>query len=205
MRDVLRLVRRIGFSKTTYLEAIAVFTDGAGAVLNTVPLGFKLRDGYIVSRVFRGGRTFSIVVSGLARQGYICVTQNPKLFYLSLYEKDRAIQLLNTRRRGLCDARVEFSIEFTENHSSSVVIYLKPTAVAISRRIPRGFTRASASIIEALVWLTKIPYARGGRRKRIIEHVEHSLESVSRSSRSSVYRSIARKIREKMLELTKTG
>lgn len=193
----MRLLKRIGFSSTTYLEAIALLYGHDGGMVNVVPLGFKLKDGYIVSKIYRGGRTYEAIVGNLVRGGCICITQDARLFYLSIFEKDRAVKLF-TNREDVCDATIEFTIESTNSERSGVLMYAKPSAVKILRRIPRGFTRASASIIEALVWLTKIPYTSKEKRAELIKHVELCLESIYRSSRSKVYRSIARKIYTKM-------
>lgn len=201
----MKLIKKIGFSRTTYLEAVTIFYDSSdSSVLNIVPLGFKLRENYIVSKIFRNSRTFNIIVNNLTKQGCICVTQDPRLFYLSIFEKNKAVELFTTKRKNLCDAEIEFSIEYTENYRNNLIVYFKPTKITIYRKIPRGFTRASASIIEALIWLTKIPYARKEKKIKLIKHIEYSLESVARSSKSSVYKSITQKIHTKILELINT-
>ncbi|MEM1678245.1 MAG: DUF447 family protein [Ignisphaera sp.] len=197
MENTVRLLKRIGFSSTTYLEAVALLYGDDGSIVNVVPLGFKLRDGYIVSKVYRGGRTYEAIVGNLVRSGCICITQDARLFYLSIFEKDRAIKLF-TNREDVCDAIIEFAIESTDSERNSILMYAKPLAVKILRRIPRGFTRASASIIEALVWLTKIPYTSKKKRAELVKHIELCLESIHRSSRSKIYKSIARKIHIKM-------
>lgn len=199
----MRLLKRIGFSSTTYLEAIALLYSYDDNIVNVVPLGFKLKNGYIVSKIYKGSRTYEAIIGNLVRSGCICITQNARLFYLSIFEKNRAIKLF-TNREDVCDAIIEFAIESTDSEKRGILIYAKPSAIKILRRIPRGFTRASASIIEALVWLTKIPYTPNEKRMELVKHIELCIESIYRSSRSKVYRSIARKIHRKMKEYINT-
>lgn len=199
---VVRRLRRMGFSSTAYLEAIAVLKDGRGSVVNVVPLGFRLRGERIAVRIFRGGRTYDIVVGGLAKAGTICVTQDARLFYYSVFDKGKAIEMLSKGR--VCNALVDFEIESVETGGRGYALaILRPTEVRISRRTPQGFVRASALAIEALVWLTKIPHVSRGLRLRYAEYVRMCLEGMRRSAKSSTYRAMAKAIEERLRNLIK--
>ncbi|MEM4041164.1 MAG: DUF447 family protein, partial [Ignisphaera sp.] len=194
MKYITTVLKRIGFSSSTYLEAITILYKDNGDIANIVPLGYRLRDSNIVTKVYRGSRTYQILISNKSKRGCICVTQDAELFYLSIFDKEKAIDLFLNKQKKVCDAVIEFSIEGIENRKDSIVIYVKPLTVKILRKTPRGFTRASALIIEALIWLTKLPYTPETEREKLVKRIEFCLESINRSSRNKKYRLIAREI-----------
>lgn len=199
-RVVVRRLRRIGFSNTAYLEAVAVLKDERGNLVNVVPLGFRLRGEHIVVRIFRGSRTYDIFVSGIAREGLICVTQDAKLFYYSIFDKDRAVEVLSKGRA--CAALVNFEVETVDVGSRGYALAtLRPTGVKILRRVPQGFVRASALAIEALVWLTKIPHVSRRLKLYYAEYVRMCLDGMRRSAKSAAYKSMAKSIEEKLRNL----
>lgn len=199
---IIKKLKKIGFSSNTYIEAISILQDKEKKKLNIVPLGFKLKKQYIVARIFRNSRTFNLILDNATRNGFICVTSDAKLFYYSIFEKNKAMNMITSKR--ICDAVIDFIIEFidfSKNSNKYITIYLKPLSIEINRRTPRGFTRASALIIEALIWLTKIPYVSKNLRIYYAEYINLCIEGVYRSTTSSLYRSIARNIRNILTQI----
>lgn len=201
---VVRKLKRIGFSSSTYLEAVAVLQNSKGETLNVVPLGFKLVGGFIVVRVYRGSRTYELVISRGASRGFICVTQDPRLFFYAVFDKAKALALIEKKR--CCEAVVYFGVDSVEldEQRGYAMVSLRPVDVVVSRRAPRGFTRASAMLIEALVWFTKAVQTPLDRdtKSLYLSYVEMCVRSVYRSTSSGLYRSMARRVLEELKRFT---
>lgn len=184
-----KTLRKIGFSGSTYLETVVVLFRGS-EVVNIVPLGFVLKKGTLMARVFRGSKTYKLVAEGAVNRGRLCITRDAMLFYLSIFKKEEALKAFNR----LCSAYVDFDIAKVEPRKTHLVLYCRPAGVEIIDRVPKGFIRASAAIIEALVWLSKIPYTDKSRRSLYEDYVRMCISIVYRSSRSRRYRAIAQDI-----------
>ncbi|MCS7128318.1 MAG: DUF447 family protein [Sulfolobales archaeon] len=193
-KAVIKLLRRMGFTSNTFLETIALVLNGEGNVVNVLPLGIKLSRGRLYARVFKGSRTYEALKKGVIRRGVICITQDAKLFYLSIFKKNEAIEAIT--EESACDAAVDFNVDSIHMGKEYIAIYLKPIAIRMLRKIPRGFSRAPALIIEALVWLTKLPYVDEIKRREYISYIRYCIEGIYRSSKSRVYRNIAKEIYE---------
>ncbi|MEM1646580.1 MAG: DUF447 family protein [Ignisphaera sp.] len=187
--DLEKKIRKMGFSGSTYLEVIAILYRGT-EIVNIVPLGFILKKGKLVARIFRGSRTYKLITEGNTDRGRICIAKDATLFYLAIFKKEEALKTFNK----LCTAYIDFNIVKVELKRNYANIYGEPVGVKIVDRVPKGFTRASAAVVEALVWLSKIPYV-DKRRKAIYEnYVKMCVEVIRRSSRSRRYRAIAQDI-----------
>lgn len=183
------MLKRMGFSSSTYVEAVVLlFKDGR--FMNVVPLGIKLKNGVFIIRIFKGSRTYKLVAEGMVDSGRICLTNEATAFYLAMFKKEEAMGIL----KKFCDAFIDFEIINVEPKKNYVVLYGEPKSLEIVDRMPKGFTRASAAIIEAMVWLSKIPYIDKERRSIYENYVRMCIETVYRSSRSKRYRAIARDI-----------
>lgn len=187
--DLGKTLKKMGFSSSTYLEAVVMFSKGSEAV-NVVPLGFILRKGMLIARIFRGSKTYKLVTEGMVDRGRLCITEDAILFYLAIFKKEEALKAFNR----FCRAYVDFDIVKVEFRKDHVVLYSKPVGVEIVDRVPKGFVRASAAIVEALVWLSKIPYVDKRRRNLYKNYVKMCINVIYRSSRSRRYRMIARDI-----------
>uniref|UniRef100_A0A7J3QER4 DUF447 family protein n=1 Tax=Ignisphaera aggregans TaxID=334771 RepID=A0A7J3QER4_9CREN len=68
----------------------------------------------------------------------------------------------------------------------------------ILKRYPKGFNRASAAIIEALIYYTKMPFVNEDEKKRALLKIEMCRETVYRSSENPMYRKIIDEIIKKI-------
>lgn len=191
-KAVIKVLRSMGFSSSTFLETITLMLDGEGNVVNVLPLGIKLLRRKLYARVFKGSKTYEALKKGVIGGGTIYVTQDARLFYLSIFKKSEAVEAII--KGDACDAAVDFNVDSICMGKRYIAIYLKPIAVRIFRKTPRGFSRAPALIIEALVLLTKLPHVDETRRREYISYIRYCIEGVYRSSKSRVYRNIANEI-----------
>jgi len=193
--ETTKILKKLGFAEDTYLETVTLF--GGSTMQNfmwVTPLGVKLRESeeMLYARLFRGSRAFELVSSGVVVGGVICVTEQPEVFFWALFDKQKLINRFKSSHcpRSICDACVEFTIAGTSAAPEYVQVLMKPVGIRFARRIPRGLTRMRGAIVEALVWLTKMPHISGDERAMVLKGLDLLREAVYRSTENEFYREI---------------
>jgi len=194
MRNTSCYLKDLGFSSDTYGETIIAFlgSEDRDSIMSLMPMGFKLGDNCeLVGRIFRGSLIYNIILGKKLDKipCIVCVTRSPQAFYLAVFDKKILIRRFEGGRcpRSYCDACIngELTVEGVEDDIINVSI--RPLSVKINRRMPLVFDRASAAIIEALVWYTKIPYVPCNEVYEILSRLRFYRETVSRASKRGVF------------------
>ena len=205
-----RELRKFGFSKDTYGETITIFYGDNDDIVNVMPMGFKLyADGEfcgLTGRVFKGSTMYDLVIyKGLNEiRCSVCITKDPRAFYYSIFNKKYVINLLKRRALNSCDAYINGTMVISDVGDDSIKVIVKLHNVNIITRNPKVFDRASAAIIEALVWYTKIPYVPCNKIRQILDRERFYLETVRRASRKGIYRHMINDIYARAKELAST-
>ncbi len=183
----------LGFSEDTFGEVVAFFSWSNSK--HVMPLGLKFRNGFLYGRIFKGSKMYTIL-SDAKNIGNIncmvCISSNPMLFYNAVFNKGEVLKCCENVDcvKNFCDACIETVVANSIVSDEFVEVFLKPIKIGIYRRIPRVFTRASAAIIEALVWYTKMVFADESRRREYLNRILMLRDVVYRSSLNKVYREI---------------
>ena len=205
-----RRLKGLGFSKDTYGETVILFYNDNNDIINIMPMGFKLYiDGNacgLIGRIFKGSMIYDLIINnGLNKINCrICVTKDPRMFYYSVFYKGYIINKLKAGSLNYCDAYVNGVMVVNNMEGDSIKVIVHPTNIDFIRKSPKVFDRASAAIIEALVWYTKIPYVSCNKVRQILDREKFYLETVRRSSRKSIYRRIINDIYARARELAST-
>lgn len=202
------MLRYLGFSRDTWGETVVVFYID-NDVVNIMPLGLKILDEdmcTLYGRILRGSKFYSYIVEKNLSdtECCICVSQESQLFFWAIFEKNRLVEIFSDNKNfeELCDAYLVSICRFSiKEDSVDVVILVKE--VTVNRRYPRVFTRANAAIIEALIWLTKIPHIECSNLRNTLKYIEFLRNTVYRSSQSKLYNLLIDSIYSRALELVK--
>jgi hypothetical protein len=202
------MLRYLGFSRDTWGETVVVFYRD-NDIVNIMPLGLKILDENMCTlygRILRGSKFYNYIVEKNLSDTKccICISQEPQLFYYAVFEKNKLVEIFSSDKNfgELCDAYLTSICRFDiKDYSVDVVILVKE--IIIKRRYPRVFTRASATVIEALVWLTKISYIECNNLKDTLKYIEFLRTTVYRSSQNKLYNLLIDSIYGKALELVK--
>jgi len=195
--DYLTTLKRLGFSRSTISEVLLSLS--LGSEVNVAPMGARLGRGpELVVKVFTGCRTYEMVRHG-ARDYVINVTSDPTLFYYAVLGKG-SLRLVPSRTVSAprvvgCVAYVEAVRKSVEYRRGYLVLSLAPTYVEVSKQYPKAFNRATPAIIEALVYLTKIPYLVGrgrlGEARELLRNIRTCAEVVTRVTSNRRLRAVA--------------
>ncbi|MDK6029204.1 DUF447 family protein [Ignisphaera sp. 4213-co] len=183
----------LGFSENTYAETVALFLWNSNK--HVMALGLRFRNGFLYSRVFKGSKMYEVLRSSEKAENIqciVCISSNPVLFYNAVLNKSEVLKCFENLEcfKSFCDASIETVVANSIVSDEFVEVFLKPIKIGIYRRIPRVFTRASAAIIEALVWYTKMVFADESRRREYLNRILMLRDVVYRSSLNKVYREI---------------
>mgnify|MGYP001770797109 FL=1 len=205
-----RELRKLGFSRDTYGETVTIFYGDYNDIINVMPMGFKLyvdeESCGLTGRVFRGSMIYDLINSkGLSEvRCSICITKDPRAFYYSIFRKRYMIDALKRGVPNYCDAFINGTMVVSGTDDDSIRVIVRLQSVDLITRNPRVFDRASAAIIEALVWYTKIPYVSCNKVRQILDREKFYLETVRRSSRKGIYRRMINDIYARARELAST-
>ena len=198
------ILAELGFSSDTWGEVVVVFYSES-KVVGLMPLGLKLTENCtLTGRLYSGSRLYNHITSTKITElkCKVCVTQDPLLFYTAVFEKSRGAEIFAREEcpREHCDMCITGLCRF---HSRGEIIDLKIEVeeYVLCRDMPRVFTRATAAIIEALVWLTKLPHAECKDLSVVLERVEFLVRVVEKSSQRKLYKELAEFIHSRALEL----
>ncbi len=204
-----RELRKLGFSENTYGETIIAFYNN-GNIINIMPMGFTLYSGKstcgLTGRVFKGSMIYDLIINKELNkiECKICITKDPRAFYHSVFSKKYIINKLKKGSLSYCDVYINGIITVNDVRNDSIKVVIDLTNIKFVRRSPKVFDRASAAIIEALVWYTKIPYMPCNKVKQILIREKFYLETVRRTSRKRIYRHIINDIHARAKELAST-
>lgn len=205
-----RELRKLGFSRDTYGETITIFYGDGNEIINVMPMGFKLYMDTgscgLTGRVFKGSMIYDLIINKNLNEikCSICITRDPRAFYYSIFNKMHIINAIKRGSLNYCDAYVNGAMIVNEVGNTSIKVIVKLHDVDIITKNPRVFDRASAAIIEALVWYTKIPYVSCNKVRQILNREKFYLETVRRASRKSIYRHMINDIYARAKELAST-
>ncbi len=188
--EMYRSLLSMGFSEDTFIETVVLVRKDSN-IVNVLPLGLKYnRQGILLAKIYRGSRTHDLILKGLANRFTICLTQKPETFYYAIFRKDIIIKTFNEVKcpRKLCDACIDTEIQSIEQGEDHLEVNLRTMNIIISQGYPKGFTRASAAIIEALIYYTKLPFISEEEKRKYVERIKIMREIVYRSSKKNIYR-----------------
>ncbi|MEL9940903.1 MAG: DUF447 family protein [Ignisphaera sp.] len=204
---IVERLRRLGFSENVFGETIAFFA--AGETVYVMAMGLKIASENLYGRVFKSSTAYKILKSSSASDIScgICVSLDPIAFYNSIFDKERLVECFKNGicLRSVCDAYIDTSIERVLDGGDFVEVFLRPVRIRVFRRVPRVFTRASAAIVEALVWLTKMPFLRDDERRWAFEFIAMLRETVYRSSSDESHRKVVESIYSSAKRLMEEG
>ncbi len=207
---MLRELRSLGFSSTTYSETIVSFLHSPTNRVHTVPLGLRLARGRLWARIFPGTLTRKILETIDFDRCCICVTMNPILFYKAvLYRDNLAYRTIKVEQGKFlcvekCDAYVLSITAERRVDSEYLYIAFEPIRLLYTRRKPRTANRAFFAILESLVYLTKMPYVDDSTRQRYLTTMQILAETVKRCSKSKAIRRAILDIIERAQALAKS-
>uniref|UniRef100_A0A7C4BCA6 DUF447 family protein n=1 Tax=Ignisphaera aggregans TaxID=334771 RepID=A0A7C4BCA6_9CREN len=182
----------LGFSSDTWGEVVVVFFSD-NSVVGLMPLGLRLSEGCtLAGRLYRGSRLYDYIITTRVSelQCNVCITEEPQLFYLAIFEKDRAAKVFGKCAcpKRFCDACLIGLCRFHYIEGEDVArLVVNVEKVYFRKKIPRVFVRASAALVEALVWLTKMPYMRCNESEEALKRIELLKEVVYRSTQRERY------------------
>jgi len=187
-------LKDLGFSSDTYGETIIVFLGGedGDSIMSLMPMGFKLNDNCeLVGRIFKGSFIYNVILEKKISKipCIVCITRSPQTFYSAIFNKKILIRRFKGGRcpRSYCDACVDGELTMEGMGDDIINVSIRPLLIKINRRVPLVFDRASAAIIEALVWYTKIPYVPCNEVYEILSRLRFYRETVSRASKRGVF------------------
>ena len=206
-------MKDLGFSSDTYGETIIAFLGGedGDSIMSLMPMGFKLNDNCeLVGRIFKGSFIYNVILEKKISKipCIVCITRSPQTFYLAIFNKKILIRRFKGGRcpRSYCDACVDGELTMEGVGDDIINVSIRPLSVKINRRVPLVFDRASAAIIEALVWYTKIPYVPCNEVYEILSRLRFYRETVSRASKRGVFlKMINRIFREGVKDAKSSG
>jgi len=184
---------KLGFTEDTFTETVTFFliNDDKKYVM---ALGIKRRNSYLYARIFRGSKIYSVIVDNknLKLLCRVCISRDPLAFYYSIFRKNILLKCYNELRciKRFCDAYIDAILDNLKIKDEAIEIFLKPIDIKILKRYPKGFNRASAAIIEALIYYTKMPFVNEDEKKRALLKIDMCRETVYRSSENPIYRKI---------------
>ncbi len=198
--EISRLLLNIGLNKDIFIESVVVVKNN-DEIINVLPLGLKYDRGFLIANVYRGSRTYELLSNGLANKFTICITQKPETFFYAIFRKDIAIKLFTESKcsRKLCDVCIDAEIRDIEQEDQFIRVVLHPVQAIVVHGYPKGFTRASAAIIEALIYFTKMSFATEEEKRKYFERIKLMKEIVYRSSERGIYRELIDDIVDKAL------
>jgi len=197
---------QLGFSSDTWGEVIAVFFSN-GDVIGLMPLGLRLSENCtLTGRLYRGSKLYNYIISTSTAklQCNICVTEEPQLFYLSIFEKSKVVKAFKKCEcpKKFCDACLTGLCRFRYEEGEDVIrLTVDVEKVLFRKKSPRVFTRASSAFIEALVWFTKIPYVKCEEIEEALKRIEFLKEVVYRSTQRELYIKLIEEVYSKAREL----
>jgi hypothetical protein len=206
-------LKDLGFSSDTYGETIIAFLGGedGDSIMSLMPMGFKLNDNCeLVGRIFKGSFIYNVILEKKISKipCIVCITRSPQTFYLAIFNKKILIRRFKGGRcpRSYCDACVDGELTMEGVGDDIINVSIRPLSIKINRRVPLVFDRASAAIIEALVWYTKIPYVPCNEVYEILSRLRFYRETVSRASKRGVFlKMINRIFREGVKDAKSSG
>jgi hypothetical protein len=213
MKNTNCYLKDFGFSSDTYGETIIAFLSGEGgdSIISLMPMGFKLSDNCeLVGRIFKGSFIYNVILEKKISKMpcIVCITRSPQTFYLTIFNKKILIRRFKGGRcpRSYCDACVDGELTVEGVGDDIINVSIRPLSIKINRRVPLVFDRASAAIIEALVWYTKIPYVPCNEVYEILSRLRFYRETVSRASKRGVFlKMINRIFREGVKDAKSSG
>jgi len=194
MNNIVRTLRRLGFSTSTYSEVILSIKHGN--IVNYAPMGVLLVKDALHLRVYMGSLTYKLIMEG-AKDCVLNITSDPILFYNSILDKSRvktvgSIKVKSPRISG-CQGYIECLISDVVKTPRYLRVLLNPIHIDYYKIIPTTYKRASSAIIEALVYYTKLPYLKGSSGD-LLSKIKLCVNTVFRSTKNPKYRGLARDI-----------
>ncbi len=192
-------LRELGFSETTYSETI--LSIKLGRETNAAPIGVLLGgENRLILKIYSGGKTYRMFLGG-AEDCVVNITDNPILFYQSIFEKNRVrfipARKVSSPRIGGCYAYVECEVETIVEYRDYIRVLLNSVLVEVCGGGVKTYNRAGPAIIEALVHYTKLPHYMSvdlGEAEEILRRIRVFTDIVSHSTKDSMLRSIAYRI-----------
>ncbi len=196
------ILRKMGFSSTTYSEVIITLTKGGEKY--SMPIGVKYLRKRFEGRIYRKTRIADIILSQPEKIS-VCVTRDPIIFYRAVLEKEKLeyIEVSHYEAPCIvgCDACIICNIESISETNEWLRIVLNPVHTVIYNVYPRPFHRVEYGIVEALVYYTKLPYVDRATAEKYYNYILVFRETVYRSTTDKKYRAIIDKIVAKAKEV----
>jgi len=210
MRNTSCYLKDFGFSSDTYGETIIAFlgSEDGDSIMSLMSMGFKLDDNCeLVGRIFMGSLIYNIILEKKLDEMpcIVCITRSPQTFYLAVFNKMMLIKRFKGKRcpKTYCDACIDGELIIKGMDSDVIDVSIRPLSIRINRRMPLVFDRASAAIIEALVWYTKIPYVPCNEVYEILNRLKIYRETVSRASKKEIFLKMINKMFQEGVRLAK--
>ena len=192
--DVMRELRRLGFRANMFGEVIVVFFHTHSSSIFTVPLGLRLAAEGLKARIYPGTRTRKVLESESFDRCCICITTDPLLFYrATLYRERLRYKTIGSDGEEYlclrqCDAYILCRVVKRYTSRRFLYLVLKPVKLVCSRHRPRVVNRATLAVLEALIYLTKMPYVDVATREHYLNMMQMLMEIVKRCTTSKAIR-----------------
>lgn len=192
------ILKKTGFSKTTFSETI--LTIDCIEKLYSTPIGFKLVNDELIARIYRITKIYELITSKDCDY-CLCIARDPVLFYRAVLDREslkyRYVEKFEKKCIDGCDLYVYLVKNRVIDRKEYCLAVFKPLDIVILNKYPRVYRRVDYAIIEALIYLTKIPYVDTYARFELFMKINWCREVIYRSSRSRLYRELINNIVEK--------
>lgn len=193
--DPLDIARQMGFNCSSYSETIVVV--GGKREYYVVPLGLKLCGKNLVARVYRNTGLYRFLRTRLGREKIgvsVCVTSDPVLFYKTVLHRDQ-VEVVREPCSSIpvvkgCSGYITGYVGNFYEKELSLELYIDVDKAWYTRIVPKTIVRAEYAVIEALVYLTKMPYYDSSYQEELYRRITWCQEIVYRSSENTVLRNI---------------
>lgn len=199
--DPLGIARQMGFNCSSYSETIVVVGDKREYYV--APLGLKLCGRNLVARIYRDTGLHRFLKTRLGKEKIgvsVCVTNDPVLFYKTVLHRDqvevevvRETDSFTPVVKG-CSGYVTGYVDRFYEKSLFLELYIEVDKAWYTKVIPKTIVRAEYAVIEALVYLTKIPYYDSSYQEELYRRITWCQDIVYRSTENIVLRKIINEI-----------
>lgn len=201
--DILRVIKKLGFSKNVYGETISLSFKGSN-IGSIMPLGILFDNKLFYARIYKDTSMYVSIVDLNYNSISINVCSDPILFYYAIFDKrvllDNIVFSNGDPYIKQCNAYIIARVVEIQNYRDYIMVYMDPMNLVIIDNYPKVYNRASFAIIEALIYYTKLGYVDKDLADKYIEMIRFFVNIVYHSSSICIYRKIIKDILDRSIE-----
>ncbi|NLE06638.1 MAG: DUF447 family protein, partial [Crenarchaeota archaeon] len=180
---------------------------------NAAPMGVSIIDEqHLTIKPFNSSTTLTNLKSSLSAT--VNLTSNIELFYKTAFKKENQDEIpkewfedaktINTPQLQLADAVIGVSVEkISQLDSERSIVLCKVEFIEAKAKLPKGYCRAFAATIEAIIHATRIKAFSDQENKqeninKLVELINNCKEIINRTAPNSKYSKILEDIETKI-------